>query len=157
MIRADSSLGSLALQSMCSLNDSCGQAELSKCSHNAALTTAGWHFHLVWTPMLKCNQSQESDVKCDERDSWNNTKGQTTGRCTRGKQGQVSCSSHYQTITHTFKTACWKYIQYETITEDGSREGRRLCVCSFCERERSLIYLFGRRRSRFLKCSPPQI
>lgn len=43
------------------LNDSCGHAELSQCSHNAALTTAGWHHNLMWTLVAKWNQSQESD------------------------------------------------------------------------------------------------
>lgn len=60
------------------LNDSCGHAELSQCSHNAALTTAGWHHNLIWTPVPKRNQSQESESNCGWKDSWNNNNGQRT-------------------------------------------------------------------------------
>lgn len=37
------------------LNDSCGHAELQQCSHNAVLTTTGWHHNLVWTLVHKVN------------------------------------------------------------------------------------------------------
>lgn len=75
------------------LNDSCGHAGLSQCSLNAALTTAGWHHNLVWTLVPRGNQSQESDPKCGEKDSWNNNSGQrnTHSCCTNNKDANVGC------------------------------------------------------------------
>lgn len=85
------------------LNDSCGRAELLQRSHNATLTTAGWHRNLMWTPVPKGNQCQERDPSCGEKDSWNNNNGQRTHTLHNNKDAHGGCVDG-QTWTKLFHT-----------------------------------------------------